>query len=136
MATARSLVLSASAVHEGLISPETAQTLVLADPLLARRDDRPPQRVRPPAERGQHFLRQVSGYVPGLAETPGPGQRADGRHGQHERQREPPAPRPPRVGNPDRTTSRPGAAPSAAGETADEDTRARETDTDGLLLRD
>ena len=62
-----------------------------ADPLLARRDDPAPQRVRPPAERGQQLLRHVSSLVPDLPEALRPGQHADHRHCQREHQAEPPA---------------------------------------------
>ena len=62
-----------------------------ADPLLARRDDPAPQRVRAPAERGQQLLRHVSSLVPDLPEALRPGQHADHRHCQREHQAEPPA---------------------------------------------
>jgi hypothetical protein len=47
-----------------------------ADPGLAGGDDPAPQRMRDPAEPGQHALGQVSGMIAGLAEVSGPGQRA------------------------------------------------------------
>ena len=42
------------------------------DPGLARGDDLPPQRVRPPAEAAQHVLGQVSGMVADLPEVLAP----------------------------------------------------------------
>jgi len=41
-----------------------------ADRCLARRDDPPPQRVRPAAQSGQDLLRQVSGLVADLLDAP------------------------------------------------------------------
>jgi hypothetical protein len=57
-----------------------------ADPGLARGDDLPPERVKPPAQVPQHALGQVSGLVADLPERPRPGQRACGRDGEHEHQ--------------------------------------------------
>jgi hypothetical protein len=67
-----------------------------ADPGLARGDDLPQQRVRPSAEPGEDLLQQVSGVIAGLAEVPGPGQRARDGNGEHEDERvaaPPPLPR-------------------------------------------
>ena len=55
-----------------------------ADPGLARRDDLPPQRVRPPAEVAQHVLGQVSGMVADLPERPGASKGARGGNGKDE----------------------------------------------------
>jgi hypothetical protein len=44
------------------------------DPRLARDDDPPQQRMRPPAEPAQYLLGQVGGMVSCLPEVPGPGQ--------------------------------------------------------------
>jgi len=68
-----------------------------ADPLLARGDNRPEQRVRPAAEPGQHLLRQVAGLVADLPEVLRPGQHARHRDGQQEHQRVPAAPPPAQV---------------------------------------
>ena len=68
-----------------------------ADPRLARGDDPPPQRMRPPAEPGQHVLRQVGGLVADLPEVLRPGQHARDGDRQHEHQRVPAAPPPARV---------------------------------------
>jgi hypothetical protein len=57
-----------------------------ADPRLARGDDPPQQRMRPPAQPAQDILRQVSGLVPDLPEALRPGQRARDRNGEHEDQ--------------------------------------------------
>ena len=66
-----------------------------ADPRLAWGDDPPQQRVRPPAQPGEHLLWQVSGGVAGLTEAPGAGQRARHGHrqdeGEHEAAPAPPA---------------------------------------------
>jgi hypothetical protein len=69
------------------------------DPGLAGGGDLPQQRVRRPAEPGQDVLGQVSGVVAGLAEVPGPGQRARDGHRQDEGHQVPPAAAPPGIGN-------------------------------------
>ena len=68
-----------------------------ADPLLAGRDDAPQQRVRHPAEPGQHLLRQVSGMIADLPEALGLGEHACHRDREDEHQCEPAAPLLPRV---------------------------------------
>ena len=60
-----------------LIQPDRIQCLEQGpDPLLARDGNLPAQRVRPAAEAGQHFLRQVSSLVADLPVTLRPGQHA------------------------------------------------------------
>ncbi len=79
--------------------PRVSRASAAGVPLLAGRGDPPPQRVRPGAERGKQFLRQVSGLVADLPEALRAGQHADHRHGQHEHHTEPPAPALARVRN-------------------------------------
>jgi hypothetical protein len=57
------------------------------DPGLARGDDLPPQRVKPPAQVPEHALGQVSCLVADFPERLRPGQRARGRDGEDEHER-------------------------------------------------
>jgi hypothetical protein len=82
------------------------------DPGLARGDDLPAQRVKPPAEFPEHVLGQVSGMVADLPERLRAGQRARGGDGEDERERVAAAPGLPRSGTRASTASRPGIFPA------------------------
>ncbi len=102
-----------------------------AQPRLAGRDDRPPWRVRLPAQPGWHLLRQVSGLVPELTEVPRPGQHAHHGDRQHEDQAVAPPPPLARVRHRASTCSRPGTSSSVLVKAL---VRAWGTDIDGPLV--